>query len=231
MKGIAYLSELITGNTGNMRSSRLLPVPVIANDTDDFFCIIFFLVILPFNEIIAIRAMIKTAPEIQLHGNALLAFDIKIIIIIFNIDYIFPVKNSHIAVVQANQIRISLWINSTVIPGCGQKGVICFHISRREKQDAEQQDHKDKNIFFSLHNSPHCQKGMRHQAHPLLKIIYASVLAAASTTWPTSTEVVTLPTPPGTGVMASTIGSTSSKATSPQSLPSAFTLIPTSMIV
>ena len=38
-------------------------------------------------------------------------------------------------------------------------------------------------------------------------------------------------TPPGTGVMASTIGSTSSKATSPQSLPSAFTLIPTSMIV
>ena len=33
-------------------------------------------------------------------------------------------------------------------------------------------------------------------------------LAAASTTWLTSTEVVTLPTPPGTGVIASTIGST-----------------------
>ena len=32
--------------------------------------------------------------------------------------------------------------------------------------------------------------------------------AAASTTWLTSTEVVTLPTPPGTGVIASTIGST-----------------------
>ena len=36
----------------------------------------------------------------------------------------------------------------------------------------------------------------------------SSVLAAASTTCPTSTEVVTLPTPPGTGVIASTIGST-----------------------
>ena len=214
-----------------MGRSCLLPVPVIANDTDDFFCIIFFLVILPFHEIIAIRAMIKTTPEFQFHGNALLTFDIKIIIIIFNIDYIFPAKNSHIAVIQADQIRISFWINSTVIPGCGQKGVICFHISRREKQDAEQQNHKDKNIFFSLHNFPHCQKRDAPPGTSLLKIIYASVLAAASTTWPTSTEVVTLPTPPGTGVMASTIGSTSSKATSPQSLPSAFTLIPTSMIV
>ena len=32
-------------------------------------------------------------------------------------------------------------------------------------------------------------------------------LTAACTTWPTSTEVVTVPTPPGTGVMASTTGS------------------------
>ena len=166
IKGITYLSELITGNTGNMRCSRFIPVPVIADHTNDFLRIVFFSVILTLYQIITIRAMIKTTPEFQFHENALLAFDIKIIIIIFNIDYIFPVKNSHIAVVQANQIRISLWINSTVIPGCGQKGVICFHISRREKQDAEQQDHKDKNIFFSLHNSPHCQKGMRHQAHP-----------------------------------------------------------------
>lgn len=39
---------------------------------------------------------------------------------------------------------------------------------------------------------------------------YANFLLAASTTWPTSTDVVTLPTPPGTGVIASTIGSTSS---------------------
>ena len=60
---------------------------------------------------------------------------------------------------------------------------------------------------------------------------YKYFLFAASTTWPTSTEVVTLPTPPGTGVMASTIGSTSAKATSPQSLPSSFTLIPTSITV
>ena len=37
---------------------------------------------------------------------------------------------------------------------------------------------------------------------------HSSVLAAASTTWPTSIEVVTLPTPPGTGVMAATTGST-----------------------
>ena len=37
---------------------------------------------------------------------------------------------------------------------------------------------------------------------------YAYFLIAASTTCPTSTEVVTLPTPPGTGVIASTIGST-----------------------
>ena len=37
---------------------------------------------------------------------------------------------------------------------------------------------------------------------------YFVFLIAASTTCPTSTEVVTLPTPPGTGVMASTIGST-----------------------
>lgn len=37
---------------------------------------------------------------------------------------------------------------------------------------------------------------------------YLFAFSAASTTWPTSTEVVTLPTPPGTGVMASTMGST-----------------------
>ena len=49
---------------------------------------------------------------------------------------------------------------------------------------------------------------------------------AASTTCSTSTEVVTLPTPPGTGVIASTTGSASAKFTSPQSLPSSFTLIP-----
>ena len=54
---------------------------------------------------------------------------------------------------------------------------------------------------------------------------------AASTTCSTSTEVVTLPTPPGTGVIASTTGSASAKFTSPQSLPSSFTLIPTSMTV
>ena len=35
-----------------------------------------------------------------------------------------------------------------------------------------------------------------------------NVLIAASTTCPTRTDVVTLPTPPGTGVIASTIGST-----------------------
>lgn len=39
-------------------------------------------------------------------------------------------------------------------------------------------------------------------------ILYAYFLIAASTTCPTRTEVVTLPTPPGTGVIASTIGST-----------------------
>ena len=50
-----------------------------------------------------------------------------------------------------------------------------------------------------------------------------SVFSAASTTWLTSTEVVTVPTPPGTGVMAPTTGSASAKRTSPQSLPSALT--------
>ena len=43
--------------------------------------------------------------------------------------------------------------------------------------------------------------------------------SAASTTWPMRTEVVTLPTPPGTGVMASTMGSTSSKTASPAMAP------------
>ena len=166
IKGITYLSELITGNTGNMRRFRFIPVPVIADHTDDFLCVVFSRIILALYQIIAVGAIIKATPEIQFHRNVLLAFDVKIIIIIFNIDHIFSVKNSHVAIIQADQIRISFWINSTVIPGCGQKGVICFHISRREKQNAEQQDHKDKNIFFSLHNFPHCQKGMRHQAHP-----------------------------------------------------------------
>ena len=56
-------------------------------------------------------------------------------------------------------------------------------------------------------------------------------LMAASTTWPTRTDVVTDPTPPGTGVIASTIGSAFAYATSPQSFPSSFTLIPTSITV
>ena len=55
-----------------------------------------------------------------------------------------------------------------------------------------------------------------------------AAFAAASTTWLTSTEVVTVPTPPGTGVMASTTGSASPKRTSPQSLPSSLTWMPTS---
>ena len=55
-----------------------------------------------------------------------------------------------------------------------------------------------------------------------------TLFSAASTTWRTSTEVVTVPTPPGTGVMASTTGSASPKRTSPQSLPSSLTWMPTS---
>ena len=55
-----------------------------------------------------------------------------------------------------------------------------------------------------------------------------TLFSAASTTWLTSTEVVTVPTPPGTGVMASTTGSASPKRTSPQSLPSSLTWMPTS---
>ncbi len=43
---------------------------------------------------------------------------------------------------------------------------------------------------------------------PAFHIHFMYFLMAASTTWPTSTEVVTLPTPPGTGVMASTMDST-----------------------
>ena len=43
--------------------------------------------------------------------------------------------------------------------------------------------------------------------------------------------VVTAPTPPGTGVMASTIGSTSAKRVSPQRLPSAPTWMPTSSTI
>ncbi len=57
---------------------------------------------------------------------------------------------------------------------------------------------------------------------------YDAAFSAASTTWLTSTEVVTVPTPPGTGVMASTTGSASPKRTSPQSLPSSLTWMPTS---
>ena len=61
-------------------------------------------------------------------------------------------------------------------------------------------------------------------------LFYSSIIryspaffAAACTTWPTSTEVVTVPTPPGTGVMASTTGSASLNFTSPHSLPFSFT--------
>ena len=45
--------------------------------------------------------------------------------------------------------------------------------------------------------------------HSYLPQILYNVFLAASTTCASSTEVVTLPTPPGTGVMASTIGSAS----------------------
>ena len=44
--------------------------------------------------------------------------------------------------------------------------------------------------------------------------------SAASTTWLARIVLVTVPTPPGTGVMASTTGSTSAKRVSPQRLPS-----------
>ena len=60
------------------------------------------------------------------------------------------------------------------------------------------------------------------------EVCYNAAFSAASTTWLTSTEVVTVPTPPGTGVMASTTGSASPKRTSPQSLPSSLTWMPTS---
>ena len=52
--------------------------------------------------------------------------------------------------------------------------------------------------------------------------------SAASTTWLARIVLVTVPTPPGTGVMASTTGSTSAKRVSPQRLPSAPTWMPTS---
>ena len=44
-----------------------------------------------------------------------------------------------------------------------------------------------------------------------------------------STEVVTLPTPPGTGVITDASSLTSSKLTSPQRFPSSSTFIPTSI--
>ena len=66
------------------------------------------------------------------------------------------------------------------------------------------------------------------QFRMFVRLILFYCADAASTTWPTSTEVVTVPTPPGTGVTASTMGSASSKRTSPQSLPSSLTWMPTS---
>lgn len=52
------------------------------------------------------------------------------------------------------------------------------------------------------------------------------------TTCSISTEEVTLPTPPGTGVIAATLGSTESKSTSPQSFEvSSSQLIPASIMV
>ena len=54
---------------------------------------------------------------------------------------------------------------------------------------------------------------------------------AASTACPTSTVDVTAPTPPGTGVTASTMGATASKSTSPWSLPSLPIVTPTSTTV
>ena len=64
-----------------------------------------------------------------------------------------------------------------------------------------------------------------------LLTLYLFCAIAASTTCSSRMEVVTPPTPRGTGVIASTIFSASSKFTSPQSFPSSFTLIPTSMTI
>ena len=54
------------------------------------------------------------------------------------------------------------------------------------------------------------------------------LLLAEHATWLARIVLVTVPTPPGTGVMASTTGSTSAKRVSPQRLPSAPTWMPTS---
>ena len=54
------------------------------------------------------------------------------------------------------------------------------------------------------------------------------IISAAWATCRASTVEVTAPTPPGTGVMAATMGSTSSKATSPCMAPSGPMLTPTS---
>lgn len=63
-------------------------------------------------------------------------------------------------------------------------------------------------------------------------VFYYIFRFAASTTWFINTEVVTEPTPPGTGVMFSTIGSTSSNNTSPHNFCFiSFQEIPTSITV
>lgn len=60
-----------------------------------------------------------------------------------------------------------------------------------------------------LSGLPAISKTLRFcDAKDILYKAYANFLMAASTTCPTRTEVVTLPTPPGTGVMESTMGST-----------------------
>ena len=62
---------------------------------------------------------------------------------------------------------------------------------------------------------------------PYLPVIFS----AASTTCAMVTLVVTVPIPPGTGVIASTTGSTSSKFTSPHRVPRESKLMPTSSTV
>ena len=64
--------------------------------------------------------------------------------------------------------------------------------------------------------------------HEDLQSFHLSISSAASITCLAKITVVTDPTPAGTGEMASTMGSTASKFTSPHSIPSSSTLMPTS---
>ena len=106
-----------------------------------------------------------------------------------------------------------------------------------ERTDCEQPDGEERRSYDPVLQRKEHQTAEayahagQHTGDKDLERPHVAPLSAASMTWLQSTAVVILPAPLGTGVMARTYGKTSSHLTSPQSLPAASKLMPTSMTI